>query len=85
MFFDKILKGGYSRETDDADMLDLIVSTSTKNFIYEYASNIGNIGSIFSTLMASKSTNFASRYAQIGDAAKTMLTQLTNDILAGKI
>ena len=79
-FYELALKSSYTRDDIAADMIDLIVSTSTKNFLYEYGSSLSGIGSIFSHCMENQA-KFATRYASIGGAAKTMLDELIADYL----
>ena len=78
-FYELALKGAYTRDDVAAGMIDLIVSNSTKNFLYEYGWSLSNIGSIFSYLMSHKSTNFASRYEEISGAAEANLAELISN------
>jgi len=81
-FFELALKGAYTRDDVAADMIDLIVSTSTKNFLYEYSSSLNGIGQMFSTLMSKQSKDFSSLYASIGEPANNLLTDLIIDYKA---
>lgn len=79
-FYELALKSSYTRDDIASEMIDLIVSTSTKNFIYEYGSSLSGIGAIFSTVMASQGNqNFATVYASIGEAADTLLKALIKE------
>lgn len=78
-FYELALKGAYTRDDVAADMIDMIVTNSTKNFLYEYGSSLNGIGSIFSSLMSEQSTDFSSKYASIGGAAAESLGKLITD------
>lgn len=78
-FFEFALKGAYTRDDVAADMIDMIVEKSTKNFLYEYSSSLDGIGTLFSTCMSSQSKDFASTYAGKYGAAKTLLDELISD------
>ena len=78
-FYELALKGAYTRDDVAADMIDMIVTNSTKNFLYEYGSSLNGIGSIFSSLMSEQSTDFSSKYASIGGAAGESLGKLITD------
>lgn len=78
-FYETALKSNYTRDDDASKVIDIIVETSSKNFLYEYSSSMGGIGSIFSTLMSNKSYNFASQYATMESVAKTGLDKLISE------
>ena len=80
-FYELALKGAYTRDDVAADMVDMIYKNSTKNFLYEYGSSLGGVGSIFSTLMSKQSKDFSSTYAGIGEASKTRLNELIGDYI----
>ena len=80
-FYELALKGAYTRDDVAAEMIDTIVSNSTKNFLYEYGSSLSGIGSIFSNLMSDHSKDFSSKYASIGGSAQTLLNQLIADYI----
>ena len=75
-FYETALKAAYNRDDQSAQMIDIITgqhntvkSSLTKNFVYEYATSLSAIGSIFHSLMVSGNTNFMSSYdATIGPA-----------------
>ena len=78
-FYEFALKGAYTRDDVAADMIDMIVANSTKNFLYEYSSSLNGIGTLFSTCMSNHSTDFSSTYAGKYTAAKTLLDELISD------
>ena len=81
-FYELALKSSYTRDDIASDMIDLIVNTSTKNFIYEYSSSLSWVGNIFSNCMSSMGTlKFSTRYAQIEVAAHTALSELIENYL----
>lgn len=82
-FYETALKTAYNRDDLSAQMIDIITaqhdtvkSTLTKNFLYEYGSSIGGIGSIFSRLMERKSTGFSSEYDSVIGPANTGMKEL---------
>jgi len=91
-FYETALKAAYNRDDLSAQMIDIITgqhdtvkSTLTKNFLYEYGSSLGGMGSIFSTLMSGKNTNFSSTYESIYPAYEQGLKDLIQQYKEGKI
>lgn len=77
-FYEYALKGAYTRDDIAAQMIDIIVENSTKNFLYEYGSSLSSIGSIFSACM-DKRIKFSTRYASIGEPAENALVKLITE------
>lgn len=77
-FYELALKSVYTRDDIASEMIDIIVDSSTKNFLYEYGSSLSGIGSIFSTCMSQRRT-FTAQYESTIDAAKNLLTELITD------
>lgn len=77
-FYELALKSAYTRDDVASQMIDLIVNTSTKNFVYEYGSSLNSIGSIFSKCMENRS-KFSTVYDSIGDSANVLLQELMTD------
>ena len=91
-FYEAALKSAYNRDDLSAQMIDIITgqhdtvkSTLTKNFIYEYGSSLGGMGSIFSSIMQNKSTNFASEYDSRLSSFQVGLKDLIQQYKEGKI
>ena len=91
-FYEQALKAAYNRDDISAQMIDIITgqhdtvkSTLTKNFLYEYGSSLGGMGSIFSTLMSNKNTNFASEYDSRLSSFNAGLKDLIEQYKSGKI
>ena len=91
-FYEAALKSAYNRDDLSSQMIDIICgqhdtvkSTLTKNFVYEYGSSLGGMGSIFSTLMQNKNTNFASEYDSRLGQFNQGLRDLIDQYKSGKI
>ncbi|MBQ9692609.1 MAG: hypothetical protein IJV70_05585 [Clostridia bacterium] len=91
-FYETALKAAYNRDDQSAQMIDIITaqhptvkSTLTKNFVFEYSSSLGNIGSIFTTLAKERSNNFVSQYDSIIGSAEQGLRELIDLYKSGKI
>ncbi|MBE6609329.1 MAG: hypothetical protein E7634_01530 [Ruminococcaceae bacterium] len=91
-FYEAALKSAYNRDDLSSQMIDIICgqhdtvkSTLTKNFVYEYGSSLGGMGSIFSTLMQNKNTNFASEYDSRLGQFNQGLRDLIEQYKSGKI
>ncbi len=76
-FYEDALQGAYSRDDMTSRMIDIICgrddeikSRVTKNFLYEYNSTIGGIGSIFQKIMAKGKIGtpvFSSTYGELSN------------------
>lgn len=77
-FYELALKSAYTRDDIASEMIDIIVGSSTKNFLYEYGSSLSGIGSIFSTCMSKRKT-FTAQYDSIIGAANVLLNELLED------
>ncbi|MBQ4137301.1 MAG: hypothetical protein IJD67_04240, partial [Clostridia bacterium] len=91
-YYETALKAAYNRDDQSAQMIDIITgqhptikSTFTSNFIFEYSSSLGKIGTIFSTLINNQSTNFISQYDSIIGSAESGLKELIKQYKDGKI
>jgi ABC-type glycerol-3-phosphate transport system substrate-binding protein len=91
-FYETALKAAYNRDDQSAQMIDIITaqhptikSSLTKNFVFEYSSSLGSIGTIFTDLVRYKSTNFISQYDSTIGAAEQGLKDLIALYKSGKI
>lgn len=90
-FYESALQTAYVRDDYASQMVDIIagkhatVKSSLKtNFLYEYGSSCGSIGSIFSSIMSEGKTGnpkFVSKYESIIGKAEAGLHDLINDFL----
>ncbi|MBR2460034.1 MAG: hypothetical protein IKB34_02230 [Clostridia bacterium] len=79
-FYELALKSAYTRDDLASEMIDIIVEGSTKNLVYEYSTSLNGIGNIFGRIMSAKSTTeFATVYASIGEAANQSLRNLIKE------
>lgn len=76
-YFDTALKNRYSRDTDTAEMVDLLKNSIYINFESLYNEVIGNPWFVLRTLMPKKSNNFASHWA---GSEKTIQTKLADAV-----
>ncbi|MBQ9716823.1 MAG: hypothetical protein IJV76_02420, partial [Clostridia bacterium] len=76
-YYDIALSRKYTRDDESAEMLDIALA----NRVYDIGRiySLGGIGSIFQTLAASGSTDFASSLASKEKAAKKTLDRLVKD------
>ena len=76
-YYDIALSRKYTRDDESAEMLDIALA----NRVYDIGRiySLGGIGSIFQTLAASGSTDFASELAKKGKAAKKTLERVVKD------
>ena len=77
-FYDITLKSKSSRDTESAEMLDLIFN----NMVYDIAffNNFGNIGNLANDMMSAKDTNLASRYKKLEKVIKRSMDKFLADI-----
>ena len=60
-YYETSLKVKYVRDTLSAQIVDLIKATKGTNFIYAYTLSLGEIGTIYRTLISNKNSGFASQ------------------------
>ena len=91
-FYEAALKAAYNRDEISSQMIDIITgqhntikSTLTNSFFNEYSTSLGGIGTIFSTLMQKKSTNFSSEYDSLLGTFQVGLADLIEQYKSGKI
>ena len=93
-FFETALKGVYSRDDMDSQMIDIIMaqhetipSKLTKNFLYEYADCLKGVGTIFMRLIVygNGNTTMKSNYDEIIDAEKVKIQQLYQNYKEGVV
>ena len=72
-FIDTTVLGKSVRDEDSANMIKLVRETQTFDIAYIF--NWGGIRSVFNSLMSSKSTDFASKYAGIENAVTDALAK----------
>lgn len=89
-FFETALKGVYSRNDMDSQMIDIIMaqhetipSILTKNFLYEYSESLNDIGTIFRDLVRDRSKNFQSTYDGKITSVQSRIRKLFQDYQDG--
>ena len=75
-YYETALKVKYARDDISSQMIDLIHDSLTTEFIYAYYYSLNYLGSIFRTLVSSKSNNFASEYAKLEKGALAGLEKI---------
>ena len=91
-FFETALKGVYSRDDMDSQMIDIIMaqhetipSKLTKDFLYEYATSLMSIGHLYYQLIRQGKTSFKAEYDSRKVAENNLIKQLYQDYRDGVI
>ena len=91
-FFETALKGVYSRDDMDSQMIDIIMaqhetvpSILTKNFLYEYSSSLKGVGTLFQRLIRDSKNSFKGEYDGIIEAERNLIKTLFQEYKDGVI
>lgn len=83
-FYETALKVKYSRDSYSGQCIDLIADSARRFVVYEYGFAWNNAGTVISTCLNAKNTNFASIYAKMSPAFDKLLTKYMADFEAQK-
>lgn len=75
-YYETALKIKYTRDNKSAQMIDLIHDNMRTNFVFAYNYSLGNIGTIYRSLVTGKSTNYVSVANKTMKASQTKLDEL---------
>lgn len=79
-YYDNALKVKYSRDTESADMIDLIHSSVSSDFACVYSGSIGDIAHIFRTSLGSKKTDLSSKIEKSSKSWNSKLEKLLGQL-----
>ncbi|MBQ4043366.1 MAG: hypothetical protein IJD06_05145 [Clostridia bacterium] len=78
-FYETALKVKYSRDSYSGQCIDLIANSARRFVVYEYGFAWNNAGTVISTCLNAKNTNFASIYAKMSPAFDKLLDKYMQD------
>lgn len=78
--YETALKGKYARDAKSAQMLDLIISSTCKDFANEYGSVLNNLLSLLHNAIAQKNMVLTSQYEALAPAAQAGLDNLLKEL-----
>ena len=78
--YEVALKGKYARDARSAQMLDLILSCTCKDFANEYSNRLASINNTFHTAVAQKNAAVVSTYQTLAKKAQSGLDSLMKEL-----
>lgn len=82
-FYETALKIQYARESGIASMIDIIMKTATKNFLYEYEAG-GGCGVLISQVVLMESNQIVSEYGRRATTTSALLEKWKQDLYPQK-
>lgn len=82
-FYEKALKLKYSRDALSGQCIDLISRSARKNILYEY-NDVFNCGTVITTCVVAKNTNFASTFAKVKNTSTRVIQKYMEKFVKDK-